>query len=88
LLLLLLILQLLLFLLFRFLGPHKAVAVEPAGIARRAAGMDARRVARDIGCPVRNTPLAERIPTASAGGTRRPGCAFFWLLYLCTSKEK
>jgi len=51
--------------------------VEPAGIARRAAGMDARRVARDIGCPVRNTPLAERTPTAKQAGRAGRGVLSF-----------
>jgi len=40
--------------------------------------MDARRVARDIGCPVRNTPLAQRTPKCEARRGAEAGCAFFW----------
>jgi len=67
LLLLFLLLFLLLLLLLLLLGPHKAVA----------AGMDARRVVRDMECPVRNTPLAERTRSAKRGGRAGRGMLSF-----------
>jgi len=65
------------------LGPHKAVAVEPAGIARRAAGMDARRVARAYATPRWRNESRLRKQAGRAGGV-----CFLLVTFLCTSKEK
>jgi len=69
------------------LGPHKAVAVEPAGKTRLGDAHGCASFSTGQGCPVeksrwRNEPRPQR------GRGAQAGVCFLLVTFLCTSKEK
>jgi len=72
---------------FALLGPHKAVAVEPAERPARVKHMDVRVFRQDKDVLSKN-PAGGTDPDRVSGRGAQAGVCFLLVTFLCTSKEK